>query len=332
MNENGKIVIHRFESTLLRSNALKDPYVRDVIVYLPPNYQKSKSKEYLSIILLPSFGSNARALLNIDPLGENIEQRLNRLIRRKYIGPTIVVIPDCFTRFGGNQYINSTATGMYESYIIKEIVPFIRAEYNYSHLGVLGKSSGGYGALYLAMKYPRIFEGIAAHAPDSGFEYCYLPEFPKVVQNLSKNKGVKKWLLEFWKKNEGYTPEDRATLNIVAMAAHYSPNPKNKETGFDLPFDSYSGEIYSSVWKRWLSRDPIRMVTRYRKNIEKLKCVYIDCGNKDEFNINLGTRILHSKLTGMDINHYYEEFDGGHTNISYRLDKSLSKLYADLSS
>ena len=134
MNENGKIVIHRFESTLLRLNALKDPYVREVIVYLPPNYQKSKSKEYLSIILLPSFGSNARALLNIDPLGENIEQRLNRLIRRKYIGPTIVVIPDCFTRFGGNQYINSTATGMYESYIIKEIVPFIRAEYNYSHL------------------------------------------------------------------------------------------------------------------------------------------------------------------------------------------------------
>jgi len=60
--------------------------------------------------------------------------------------------------------------------------------------------------------------------------------------------------------------------------------------------------------------------------------VYIDCGNKDEFNIYLGTRILHSKLSGMNINHFYEEFDGGHTNISYRLDKSLSKLYTDLSS
>ena len=332
MNENGKIVVHKFESSLLRSNALKDPFVRDVIVYLPPNYQKSKTEEYLSVILLPSFGSNARALLNIDPLGENIEQRLNRLIRRKRIGPMIVVIPDCFTRFGGNQYINSTATGMYESYITKEIVPFIRTEYTYSRLGVLGKSSGGYGALYLAMKYPRIFDGIAAHAPDSGFEYCYLPEFPKVVRNLNTYQGLKKWLRKIWKKNEGYTPEDRATLNIVAMAAHYSPNPKNKETGFDLPFDTYSGEIYTRVWKRWLSRDPIRMVTRYRKNFEKLKCVYIDCGNRDEFNINLGTRILHSKLREMDISHFYEEFDGGHTNISYRLDKSLSKLSTDLSS
>jgi enterochelin esterase-like enzyme len=332
MNENGMIVIHRFESSLLRSNALKDPYVRDVIVYLPPNYRKSKSKEYLTVILLPSFGSNARALLNIDPLGENIEQRLNRLMKRKYIGPMIVVIPDCFTKFGGNQYIDSTATGMYESYIIKEIVPFIQREYNCSHLGILGKSSGGYGALYLAMKYHTIFDGFAAHAPDSGFEYCYLPEFPKVVQVLRKNKGVKKWLFKFWKKNDCCTPEDRVTLNIVAMGAHYSPNPENKETGFDLPFDSYSGEICSSVWKRWLSRDPIRMVTRYRMSFERLRCVYIDCGNKDEFNINLGTRILHSKLCGMDIKHFYEEFDGGHTNISYRLDKSLSKLYSDLSS
>jgi len=332
MNENGIIVIHRFESSLLRSNALKDPYVRDVIVYLPPNYRKSKSKEYLTVILLPSFGSNARALLNIDPLGENIEQRLNRLMKRKYIGPMIVVIPDCFTKFGGNQYIDSTATGMYESYIIKEIVPFVQREYNCSHLGILGKSSGGYGALYLAMKYHTIFDGFAAHAPDSGFEYCYLPEFPKVVQVLSKNKGVKKWLFKFWKKNDCCTPEDRATLNIVAMGAHYSPNPENKETGFDLPFDSYSGEICSSVWKRWLLRDPIRMVTRYRMSFERLRCVYIDCGNKDEFNINLGTRILHSKLCGMDIKHFYEEFDGGHTNISYRLDKSLSKLYSDLSS
>ncbi|MDQ5868988.1 MAG: esterase family protein [Thermoproteota archaeon] len=332
MNENGIIVTHRFESSLLRSNALKDPYVRDVIVYLPPNYRKSKSKEYLTVILLPSFGSNARALLNIDPLGENIEQRLNRLMKRKYIGPMIVVIPDCFTKFGGNQYIDSTATGMYESYIIKEIVPFIQREYNCSHLGILGKSSGGYGALYLAMKYHTIFDGFAAHAPDSGFEYCYLPEFPKVVQVLSKNKGVKKWLFKFWKKNDCCTPEDRTTLNIVAMGAHYSPNPENKETGFDLPFDSYSGEICSSVWKRWLSRDPIRMVTRYRMSFERLRCAYIDCGNKDEFNINLGTRILHSKLCGMGIKHFYEEFEGGHTNISYRLDKSLSKLYSDLSS
>ncbi len=64
-------------------------------------------------------------LLNADPLGENIEDRMNRLISEKKCGPMILVLLDCFTRFGGNQYINSSATGRYEDYIIKEIVPFI---------------------------------------------------------------------------------------------------------------------------------------------------------------------------------------------------------------
>jgi len=42
----------------------------------------------------------------------------------------ILVIPDCFTKFGGNQYINSTATGRYEDYIVNEIIPFIQNNYN----------------------------------------------------------------------------------------------------------------------------------------------------------------------------------------------------------
>ena len=37
----------------------------------------------------------------------------------------IAVMPDCFTHFGGSQYINSTATGNYEDYYMKEIVPFV---------------------------------------------------------------------------------------------------------------------------------------------------------------------------------------------------------------
>ncbi len=181
------------------------------------------------------------------------------------------------------------------------------------------------------MKHPRIFDGFAAHAPDSGFEYCYLPEFPKAIRVLRKNKGSRKWLFRYLNNNEFNSPEDRAALNIIAMAAHYSPNPENKEFGFDLPFNPDSGEIWPSVWKRWLSRDPVRMIGRYQMNLKGLKCVYIDCGNKDEFNINLGTRILHLKLRDMNIKHYYEEFDGGHTNINHRLDKSLSRLYSNLS-
>ena len=39
------------------------------------------------------------------------------------------------------------------------------------------------------------------------------------------------------------------TLNIVAMAACYSPNPASPY-GFDLPMDEKTGEIRADVWER----------------------------------------------------------------------------------
>ncbi len=96
-------------------------------------------------------------LLNADPFAENIENKMNRLISEKKCGPMILVLLDCFTRFGGNQYINSSATGRYEDYITDEIVPFIDKNYNTSARAVWGKSSGGYGSIVLGMRHPDIF-------------------------------------------------------------------------------------------------------------------------------------------------------------------------------
>jgi hypothetical protein len=60
--------------------------------------------------------------------------------------------------------------------------------------------------------------------------------------------------------------KDGPPLNLFAMAAHYSPNPKSKEMGVDLPFDLKSGEMLQKVWNRWLSWDPVRMVEKYYMN------------------------------------------------------------------
>ena len=151
----GKIIVHRYESRILKSNPLKDPYIRDVIMYLPPGYSQSYSKGYVTVFGLVGFGGQGRSLLNADPFGENIEQRMNRLISSKKCGPMILVLVDCFTRFGGNQYINSSATGRYEDYMVKEIVPFVDKNYNTSSRAVFGHSSGGYGSLILGMRIQK---------------------------------------------------------------------------------------------------------------------------------------------------------------------------------
>jgi enterochelin esterase-like enzyme len=75
----------------------------------------------------------------------------------------------------------------------------------------------------------------------------------------------------------------------------------------------------------------VRLIEKYRSNLKKLKLIFIDCGTRDEFNLQWGARILHSKLKKMNIKHYYEEFDDGHMNINYRYDISLPKVYSVLS-
>ena len=333
--QQGRIVFHSLKSNVLKSNPLNDPYIRDVIVYIPPTYSQTNSKGYTAIIYLAAYGSFGKALLNLDPFSETIEARMNRLILEKKCRPMILVLVDCFTKFGGSQYINSTATGMYEDYIINEIVGFVDENYNISNRVVMGHSSGGYGSLVLGMRHPDIFQAIVDHSGDSAFEYCYLPDFPKALEVYRRAGGdqgdPKKWFEDFWQKpNKHQDADDMTALNILGMAAHYSPNPQSRYLGCDFPFDLETGEIKEDVWRRWISLDPTRMIVDYQNNLRKMKLIYIDCGTKDESNINLGCRILHSKLKKMRIRHFYEEFLGGHSKISFRYDVSLPMISHEL--
>ena len=50
------------------------------------------------------------------------------------------------------------------------------------HRGIMGKSSGGFGAMITPMLRPDLFGALATHAGDALFEYTYLPEFPLAVR------------------------------------------------------------------------------------------------------------------------------------------------------
>ena len=77
----GKVIVHRHESKVLKSNPLRDRYVRDVIIYLPHDYSASSSSGYIAVFGLVGFGGQGKMLLNVDPLGENIEDRKETSIR-----------------------------------------------------------------------------------------------------------------------------------------------------------------------------------------------------------------------------------------------------------
>jgi S-formylglutathione hydrolase FrmB len=262
----GTVVNIRYESKVLKDNPLGDPHIRDLFVYLPPGYDETDAA-YPAVYCLTGFTGRGKMLLNDNAFTPNLAERMDKLIAAGTVRPMIVVMPNCFTHYGGSQYINSTATGRYEDYLIEEIVPF-------------------------------------------------------VDENFRTIKGdPNKFMHDFW-ATEKQNKDDHAALNTIGMAACYSPNG----TDFDLPFDLETGELREEVWKRWLEHDPVRLADKYAGNLRSLKLLYIDAGTRDEFNLDIGAKILSAKLTELDVPHIHEEFDDAHFNISYRYDRSLELI------
>ncbi len=323
----GTVVVETVTSDVLRDNPLGDPFVRRVPVYLPPGYDSGRER-YPSVYVLTGFTGRGTMLLNDSAWDENIARRMDRLIGEGKVRPMILAMPDCFTRIGGSQYLNSSAVGRYEDHVIQELVPLIDRRYrtlaDRDHRAVVGKSSGGYGSVILSMRHADVFGLMASHSGDMYFEYCYKPDIIRGLRALKKYGGVDK----FWSEFPTLHPKDNdffALLNTLAMAACYSPNPSAPH-GFDLPFDLETGELRESVWARWLEWDPVYLVAKYRDALASLRLIYLDAGVRDEFNLQIGARIFCQRLQARGIKYIHQEFDDGHMNVQYRYDNSLTAI------
>lgn len=323
-----QIIIEDFHSPALEGNPLGDPATRRVPVYLPEGYDESV--RYPVLYLLSAFASRGLKLLNDDLWQENIQERLDRLIAEGAVQPLIVVMPDASTRYGGSQYLNSSATGNYEDHIL-ELVAHIDEKYptqaQPGARALAGHSSGGFAALYLAMRHPDTFGLVADHSGDKGFELVYQPEFGDFLRYCERvgDEGIASLLADPGAALNNGAPF--AALNLAAMAACYSPNP-DSAWGFDLPFDLHSGAIRQDVWAGWLACDPLHMVDEHADALRSLRLLFFDCGRFDEYNLLYGARRFAARLSALNIPHEYEEFDGGHRNIRHRYDVSLAKISA----
>ena len=318
----GQIRSLTLDSELLRDNPLGDPRVRSFPVYLPPGYDDD-NRRYPVIYALAGFTGTGQNMAGFSVWEENLPEQMDDLLSTGAAPPVIVAMPDCFTRLGGSQYVNSTATGPYEDYLMDEVIPFVDGQLRTlphgKQRGVLGKSSGGYGALTLAMKHPDAFAAAACHSGDMYFEYGYLRDFPAAVNALNDAGGIEPFLKRFAeaRRKSSLIP----ALSIVAMAAAYSP----RGTEIDLPFELPSGRIRPEVWQRWLAHDPVRMLREqpYSDALRGLDLLYLDAGDRDEFALHLGTRMLVEQLQALDIPHQHEEYADGHFGINYRYRRSL---------
>lgn len=327
MTARGTVTIVEIDSARLARNPLGDPARRQVPVYLPAAYEAEPARRFAALYVLVGFTGTGRMALNVPAFDESLPDRLDRLIATKAMPPVIAVFPDCSTRFGGSQYLDSPATGDYLTHLVAELVPAIDARFRTiaarEARGVLGKSSGGFGALIAAMDHPGVFSACASHSGDCYFEHCYGQDFPKFVREVAKRGGLEKFLRDF-PTLEVKDKDEVFIVNIVAMAQAYSPNDERKPPlNFDLPFDIETGELKEGVFCRWKAWDPVERAGLRVDALRSLRALYLDAGDRDEFWLDLGARILSRRLTSLGVEHRHEEFKGGHFNIQARYDRSL---------
>src|SRR4029078_1252664 len=105
----------------------------------------------------------------------------------------IVVYVDAWTSYGGSQFVDSPGTGRYHSYLCDEVVPWWDARSRTlpgaAHRAIMGKSSGGFGAMITPMLRPDLFGALATHAGDTPYEDWYIPQLGTPVPQHARSHG-----------------------------------------------------------------------------------------------------------------------------------------------
>src|SRR5262249_48946823 len=141
--------------------------------------------------------------------------------------PAIVVYVDAWTAYGGSQFVDSPGTGRYHSYLCEEIVPWVDARYRTeaaaAKRAIMGKSSGGFGAMSTPTLRPDPVGALATHAGDTLYELCYVSEFGNVVRHLRKYDGdIFRWWDDFRSRVAFTRAEDMPLIAILGVAACFS--------------------------------------------------------------------------------------------------------------
>ncbi len=187
----GSVVRESFHSDALDAT-------RQVAVYLPEGYNPNNSTRYPVIYFLHG------GVLDWSAYVEGAPEVLNNLISVGVIQPMIAVIPDGTpppllpddtpSPFESTFYTNSELYGAFEDYIVVDLISHIDNNYNTIPIrrrrAVMGHSTGGFGAMVLALKHPELFGAVASLSGPLD-----LAQIDTLIQRvLSENEGSSTYL------------------------------------------------------------------------------------------------------------------------------------------
>lgn len=321
--QSGIIISDSIKSFALSNTVTHENPVRQLAVYLPPSYSNS-AKRYPVLYLLHGVGDGQETFTGDTIKYFNIKDIMNAGIAAKKFGEMIIVMPNEKTSWFGSFYVNSSATGNWEDFTVKELVDFIDDKYrtiaNVSSRAIAGHSMGGYGAIMLAMKHPEVFS-VTYGMNSALFCFCgeLTPDNPDFIDFI-KAKTLDELLIT----------QNFVSIGLLNLARAISPNPLNPPLYLDKPFIMRGAKLVPSqeVYNKWVEKDAVQMAEKYSGNLLKLKAIKFDSGNKDDSKFIIeNNKLLSKKLETLKIPHQFEEYNGDHNNKLWGL---RGRIYNDL--
>ena len=289
-------------SNAIEGNLIDDPAERDVSVYLPPSYQEDTGRRFPVLFMLHGFTDSDSQWFGWEEHWINLYDVINQSLAEELSKEMIVVMPNAYNTFKGSMYASSPTIGDWETFVTKELVEYIDANYrtlpDAKSRGLAGHSMGGYGTIRLGMKYPDVFSSIYMMSP------CCMEG------GVTDNQ-------EFMDTMESFTTldqlEDASFFEIATLAtsAAFAPNPDNPPYYLDLPFAD--GEIRQDIVYKIAANRTLYTVEQYIHDLKKMEAIAMDAGQQDQ-GIHASTKKLHELLESYQIPHVYESYEGDHLN------------------
>jgi S-formylglutathione hydrolase FrmB len=288
----------KIHGTALEGNLEGDAVDRDVIVFLPPSYQKEKQRRYPVVYALHGYSIGAEQWTGEIHVPQTIEGAFAQGAKEM-----IVVLPDSKTKHNGSMYSSSVTTGDFEKFIAHDVVAYIDAHYRTiperTSRGLVGHSMGGYGATRIGMKHSDVFGSLYIMSP-----CCLSPRQPGPANpELEKSLEAVK------------TEEDSAKLPFfaraqLASAAAWSPDPKNPPLYLDLPMKD--GVAQPEILAKWTANAPLAFIDQYIDGLRLYRAIALDVGDQDGLRADTGK--LHEVLDLNGIANGFEIYSGTHTS------------------
>lgn len=298
----------KVHGTALEGNLDGDAVDRDVIVFLPPSYEREKKRRYPVVYALHGYSIGAEQWTHEIHVPQTIEGAF-----AKGSQEMIVVLPDSKTIYNGSMYSSSVTTGDFERFIWHDVVAYIDAHYrtipDRESRGLVGHSMGGYGASRIGMKHPEVFGALYIMSP------CCLS--PMAGGGPGPADQAKERAIANEKKvAAAKSPSELAAESpgfgsaIFATAAAWAPDPKNPPLFFDLP--TKDGVAQPEIAAKFAANSPLAFVDQCIGNLKQYRAIAMDVGDQD--GLRFDTTKLHNILDNYGVVNSFEIYSGTHTS------------------